>query len=505
MDRLSLAARKSSYTDVAESEFSSPLVVYFEAGRAQSSSETGVHANQGRVTTNIKSWSITSDYMVSADGFEFVLYDEDPDNLRDLEGLPVLLVVNGATQLIGRIDMTTRGDDGISVTCQGRDYVADLVECNIDPTFVIKEGETLGDVILRACKPIGITAIDPDSATEVVLDVRKGVPGKTKRHRGKKTEGGNKSKPPHELTLQDLKPDIGQGIYEFLKPICDRHDCTIQPSTLRDTLLIAGPLMAQDPSFMLVRSRSDGSNNNIKSGTVSRDYSSFPTLTIVQGQGAPRAGETTSSAVQIVDTWAQAQRLGGELAQTLDSITWNGRRKNDDTTPIPIDKIYRLNIFRDDKARSPDQITKAAKRLFYEHLKKTLEYHVTVKGHVDPVSGAVWTINTICRVDDDVCDIHENLWIQSRTLKYSPGSGGTTDLVLIRPDTFDFLPDIAPVANAGDGKRRVQAADRFYNPQDYKGGPGGPPALIDPLPDFFNSPSLDPFRLPSLDTIGKPI
>lgn len=419
-------------------EHQAPLTVYFQSNGSTADGQE----RSGRITTNIKSWSIESDYTTSTDCFEFVLYDDKPENLRDLEGLPVLLVVNGATQVIGRIDDTVRGDDGISVTCMGRDYIADLVECNVDPTLVIKEGETLGDVVLKACRPIGITAIDTESDFHTILDARMGVAGKTKRAAQPKGGGENRSKPPTELTLQDLKPDIGQGIYEFLKPICDRHGCTIQPSTRRDALLIAGPYYSQERGFALIRSKADtGGANNIKSATVKRSFSSFPTITIVQGQGAPRAGEVTGSAQQTIDTWEKAQRYGGELGRTLNSITWSGRRKPDDTSPLPIDKIYRLNVFRDDKARSPDQITKAAKRLFCEHLKKTLEYRATVRGHVDPVTGAIWSVNTIVQVEDDVCDVHEWLWVQARTLKYAPGQGATTELVLIRPDTFDFSPE----------------------------------------------------------------
>jgi len=489
----------------------SKLTVVFEAtegGLTSFSVDRGTGA--GRVTDNISSWTIESDYLVSTDGFEFEMFDENPDNLRNLEGKPVLLVLNGATQLIGRIDSTERGRSGRSVICKGRDYIADLVECNIDPSFVIKEGETLGDAIVRSCRPIGITAIDPESSSEAIVDARKGIGPKTKTRR-QKGGGENRSKPPHEVTLQDLKPDIGQGIYEFWKPVCDRHDCTIQPGARRDSLLIAGPIFNQDASYAITRLSSDGGvNNNVVSATATRNYSSFPTMTIVQGQGAPRSGETTSSAVQVIDAWAQAQRFGGELAATLDTITWSGRRKPDDNAPLPIDKIYRLNVYRDDKARSKDQIERAAKKLFTEHLRKSLEYRVTLRGHVDPNTGLLWTVNTMVQVDDDPCDIHEKLWIQSRTFRYR--GGATTDLVCIRAESFNFMLPVQPVANAGAGKNRGTGGpnpdsdarkrniDRLNNPQNVPGALLGPPAIPDPTairqsPDNFvpgQPPSFKP-------------
>lgn len=408
-------------------DFDTPLVVYLE-GR-----------NNYRELTRIKSWSIDSDYLTSTDAFDFVVVDDDIEVLRDLEAQPVKLTVGGAIQLVGRIDDTSRGDDGLAVACSGRDYIADLVECNIDPTLVVKEKETLGDVILKACAPIGITKIAPESDVATMLDIRQGVPGKTRRRRGGKAAGGNRSKNFKDISLDDLKPDIGQGIYEFLNPICMRHGCTIQPTHQRDTLLVSGPFYDQDPQFSIVRSRADsGTSNNIVSAIARRSYSSFPSMVIVQGQGAPRSGETTANTQYTIDTWYEAQQFGGELARTLNWITFSGRRKPGTTDALPIDKIYRLNVFRDDKARNPDQITNAARRLFAEHLKKTLEYRVKIRGHIDPVTGALWTYDTIVTVSDDVCDVHEDLWVQSRRFTYNQNDGPFTELVCIRPGSFEI-------------------------------------------------------------------
>jgi len=401
----------------------SPLVVYLDA--------------LDRELTQIKSWSLDSDYMTSCDGFEFVVVDADPDNLRDLEGQPVTLTVSGAVQLVGRIDTTERGGDGLAVTCAGRDYLADLVECNIDPTFVIKEKQTLGDAILGACAPIGITKLAPHSDVQVMLDIRQGVPGKTRLSKGAKA--ANRSKQFETINLDDLKPDMGQGIYEFLNPICQRHNCTIQPTHTRDTLLIAGPFYDQAAGFKIVRLRADeGTTNNVMSATARRNYSAFPSMIIVQGQGAPRSGEGTSSAQITIDTWSEAQHFGGELARTLNSITWSGRRKPTDKSALPIDKIYRLNIFRDDKARNATEIENAGRRLFAEHLKNTLEYRVKLRGHIDPYTGALWSHDTIVTVDDDVCDIHEDLWVKGRRFSYDATDGPTTELTCLRPGSFEI-------------------------------------------------------------------
>lgn len=414
---------------MAVADEQSPLVVYLEA-------------QNNREIIQIKSWSIDSDYLVSTDAFEFTAVSQDPEELRQLEGEPVRLTVGGALQLVGRIDQSERGSDGLAVTYRGRDYIADLVECNIDPTFVIKEKMTLADALLAGCAPVGIKLIS-DSDVNVLIDIRQGIPGKTKRRRGKKgsgkNQGGNRSKNFKDATLEDLKPDIGQGIYEFFAPICARKGCTIQPTNRRDALQIAGPFYEAEPQFTIIRQRDDYLNtNNVISATARRDFSSIPSMIITQGQGAPRSGEKISKANLILDTWYEAQQYGGELRDTLNWMTYSGRRYPSTTEELSIEKFYRLNVFRDDKAKNEEQVANAQRRLFADHLKRSLEYRVKLRGHVDPVTGAIWTHDTIVHVYDEVCDIMgEELWVQSRRLSYGP-QGAFTELTCIRPGSFEI-------------------------------------------------------------------
>lgn len=69
-------------------------------------------------------------------------------------------------------------------------------------------------------------------------------------------------------------------------------------------------------------------------------------------------------------------------------------------------------------------------------MKDTLLYDVTMRGHVDPESGAVWSVNTMVEVDDSVADVHERLWILQRKLSYSKEEGAITTMTCIRPESF---------------------------------------------------------------------
>ncbi len=435
----------------------SVLLVQFDGSLKDRTNELGTKPFENG-TTNIEDWTIQSNYLQSTDSFTFTIISDNVSDLRGLECQPVSLVVNGDRQLIGRIDQTSRGDKGKAVTCSGRDYRADLVECNIDPTFTVKEGEKLSSVILRACSPVGIAKIAEGSDVATARNVRTG------------RAFGDTKPPPNfgEIKQEDMKPDPGQGIYEFLKKIIERHGCTLQPDTSRDSILIAGPMYHQDVPYRITRVRQSTEKNNVDSASATRDFSSFPTMVIVQGHGSPRHGEATKSDNAIIDTWALAQgfvRDGsdtksttsggedggtitsnsnsatsqGELGRILNDVTWSGRRKPGEKNGdiLAQNKIYRLNHFRDTQARTKAQLTKAANRLLNEHLKNTLVYEVTLTGHRDPYTGAIWSIDTIVEVNDDVCDVHEKLWVLERTLSYG-SNGAKTRLKCIRPGSFEI-------------------------------------------------------------------
>lgn len=53
-------------------------------------------------------------------------------------------------------------------------------------------------------------------------------------------------------------------------------------------------------------------------------------------------------------------------------------------------------------------------------------------------SGALWAVNTMVRVNDQVCGIHETLWIESRKFTFSPDAGSTTEIECWRPSSFEI-------------------------------------------------------------------
>lgn len=379
----------------------------------------------GRDTTRISSYSIKSAYTTSTDSFDFSLYDEDRSKLMRLEMQPVELLINGASQLIGRIDATEIGGDGSAVTCRGRDYVADLVECNVDPSAVVKKGMTLEDALKLVFAPVGIKSIVGDDEVQL-RQVRAAHPIK-KRGSGR----GRRRKP-----VSDFSFNPGEGMYEFGSRLAARLGATIQPGRNRTELVVDEPSYDQAPTYSIICA-DDATNsaaNNVIEATASRDWSSFPTFTLFTNKSG-EAGKTKtglSASKDIFEVAAQSP----ELLEIIQRSTFSGRLKPTDKPNISNGELYRFLYHRDNDSKTKEEIDNAIARAIAERLRETLRYSVELRGHQDPKSGALWAIDTMVQVSDEIRGINEALWIHSREFTYSKAGGATTRLECWRPNSF---------------------------------------------------------------------
>lgn len=379
-----------------------PLTVRFEA--------------LGREVGNIEEWSIDAGYLVSTDAFSFTYVDANPLNLRGLEAQPVTLLVGDAPQLVGRIDVTERGNSATSVECEGRDYIADLVETNVDPYLAITEGMTLQKAVQLAASPCGIKLVLGDAAV-------------TRNARTGRARGGSSPAAFLALSLQDLKPDGEQGLYEYLNRIVARHTVTIQPTLNRNELLLQGPNYDQESLYAVRRSR-DGRTNRVKRGVARRDFSRFPTFTIVRGLNAGATAKENSppNTSGLINS--------STLTPETRAVSVQGRRKPSLSGPDADGKLYRLLSIHDRHAQTRDQINAAAFRAIWDRLKDTLTYRATLRGHRDPDTGAIYSIDTMIDVQDEVADVNEPMWIYRRTLKYTKSGGAETDIECWRKGVY---------------------------------------------------------------------
>lgn len=380
----------------------------------------------GVSTDRVGAWQIASNYLTSTDGFSFTLIAPDQAKLHDVELQPVELLVDGNSQLFGRIDRTVITDKAIEVECAGRDFIADMVECNIDPSFQLKEGMQVGQALILAATPAGIFEVQGSDEVRTA-NIRT----------GRLVKRGGKKKRVREQKLTDYKPHVGEGIYEFCNRIASRHEVTIQPGEGRGIITLSEPDFKQTPLYEIRVSaqRRAGAFNNVISATASRDYSKFPTFTIANNKTG-RVGEKATGGTKFYDMAVAAKKFAEELGRIVGKGIATGRILPTGSAPRLL--LYRLLHFEDIEARDDDQLQSAVLRAVAERFKDTLEYRATLQGHADPASGAIWTVDTMVKVTDEIRGIDETLWIAERTLKFDAQQGATTEIVCWRPDSFQI-------------------------------------------------------------------
>jgi prophage tail gpP-like protein len=388
----------------------------------------------GTFYDGFKSYKINSNYTTPTDAWEFVVYSEDdPAGLRrrwrPLQ--PVRLYVSGRCQIIGRIDRIVGFGTGSSaLKVMGRDYLADVVDATMDPTYQVSDGMTIGAMILEVFKPWGITSVLSDSA--LTRDIRTG-----------KQPYQPDPQDLEQVKLADLKAEENQGVFEFADRIVARHGWTIQPGGTRDSVCVVRPQYSQPPLYSATRP------GNIVEGVADRNYTNVPTVTLGRGRaggskhqvGGSRSEFPTFSEGAPSKIGLTTEVLAITTADNNIAVTREKRfdpKRGDNTLYGYTPPVYRPLFFRDKDSRNDAQVERAVRRMLAEKLRETLQYNLTVRGNSDSQSGATWSIDTIVRVDDGVEDVRENLWIWDRTLENDGQSGPTANMVCIRPESYVY-------------------------------------------------------------------
>jgi len=430
-----------------------------------------VEFEQSNLTTfRLINYTIESAYMTSADAFSFTLYEEDITQLRNLELQPVSLYIDGNLQVRGRIEVTETGQGpGLAVKCSGRDYIADLVECHVDPALAITDKMKLDQVVKLAAKPVGIDAVSFDASVW------------RNERAGKAISSPLGVRSFQNAPLKDYKANPGEGIFQFLARLCARFGCTLQPTMQRNSVLLGAPDYVQEVGYRVSRSRTNpqSAHNNVLRAVAKRDYSKFPTVVLVTGKAGGAAAQRTTTAATSYQPGVierlqnsflhksfggnyaipqqavavakaasadlgpqQATTIPSNIEETIYALLPEGvpiisqRIPPKTTTPTPVGALYRLFYMRDTLSKDANQVMNAAARAAAERLKDALQYEITFLGHKDPETGRTYAVDTVIDVQDDICGVNELMWVERVAFNYEQGSGATTTVTCWRPGSF---------------------------------------------------------------------
>jgi prophage tail gpP-like protein len=401
-----------------------------EDGLTVTLEESGKTYSSGR---GIEEYRISSSWLTPTDAWSFTVYDdENPAQLRTTfrPWQPIKLAINGQVQILGRIDkIESAGESGAALTVSGRDYLADAVDATVDPAIQIKKEMDLGAAMLEIFRPFGIvTILGEYNLTRNILTGVSALKGKPRKN--------FKAANPDEL-----RPGENVGVMEWANRIVARHGFMIQPADNRGTIGVFEPHDLQEPQYELARP------GNILAARASRDYTDVPTVTIARG----RAGNPSA---EVKGTLHEYATFGSETLNPITKIPEirqiifpeNGvgslireqrfdLKKPDPTLYAFSPPVYKPLFYADKDSKNQEQLEYGAKRMVADRLKKTLDYTCTVRGHVDARSGALWAINTVAHVLDQLEQLSERLWLYERDF-FNEGKGPMTALKFMRQDSF---------------------------------------------------------------------
>jgi hypothetical protein len=385
------------------------------------------------ITDNIQEYRIETSYLTPTDSWSFTVYnDEDPSSLRTKfrPWQPIRISIAGQTQLVGRIEKIKGvGESGAALEVSGYDYLYDSVAGSVDPALQIKKEMDLGQALLAIFEPFGIKTVYADfGLTRNILS------GRVSAAKGKPAREFKKAHP------DELRPKENQGTFEFAETICHRMGYSLQSANLRDGIICCVPHDLVDPMGRLARP------GNILKGSATRDWSSVPTVTIARGRGgdpnvvvAGTRHEFSTFDSQTVNPIAKIPEIQGIITADDNIIVTREKRfdpkKRDSTIYGYGQPVYRPLFYQDKDSKNQEQLEYGVSKMVAERLKKTLEYECTVRGHVDPNTGAIWSIDSIVDIFDFIEQVDERMWLYENT-KYNDGQGPMTSMRFVRPDSY---------------------------------------------------------------------
>ena len=409
-------------------------------------------------------YDFASDFLTPTDSFSFTLGATEaglPDKLRSALKLGAQVSIHNetnilATGLIDAVDISADRSAGIVYNIHGRDKLGQTLDAVADPTFQLKSGGTLAELLKRLFGPFGWPDDDDyDIDGDANRDARMGkrgiktsetAPSGRRKAKRRRSGGGGSSGAARKLAsfiLHQTKPYHHESVFHFASRVAQRHGLWIWCSADGETLIVGKPDYKQEAPFVLHRGR-DG-RGNILSGSVHYAMTDQPTLIIADGFAVGAAGEfgkgrikahiinpmlgLTDEADNTPEVAALLAKHPGTVENTLPSASFPFRAAN-----IP----FRPMFLHDPESRTKEQLNAFVKREMSLLYRKALTTSYVVEGHGQNVDGqfVAWAPDTVVDVEDELGELQERMYVLGVAFNKSRMGGTTTRLELIRLNTI---------------------------------------------------------------------
>lgn len=419
------------------------------------------------------SYEISQHFLTPTDGWRLTLGEPaGPDASKLIKllrgGEKTQFRINGHVQMTGYLDEVITGidrDGGMQLVLEGRDVLAPVVDGCADPRREFQQEHTLEHVVKTVLGDFGFTAdqIVTDNAANRSLQAgaKRGDPV-SKR----------KFKPLKSYRAFRGKPHVGEGAFEFLARVVERYGFYLWPTADGSQVVVGAPNFDQAPSYQvkLKRSLPDQNQTNVLRAGCRRDWSAQPSVIVATGRGDGNVYNRSNNTWFIVNELVAFDTITGALEpQVLAAIkrlpqpTWSNqafkRTEITNTSHLMRCPRARVTYLHDNESSSIDQLRFFLRRELAHRQKKAFSYMVEVEGHAQ--DGVPWAVDQMVAVDDDYNEVHENLWILSRTFAKTREGGTRTHLEMIRPGTLEFeAPDDEGTASSTEPGTAAEAVGK---------------------------------------------
>lgn len=425
------------------------------------SDQLAIHLpDSGQVLDRFESYSFDEDYTTPCSGFHFVIGGKSnpPDAVVAslVPGAKVELHVNGVVQGAGYIDdnVPRAGHSGgMRRTITGRNTFAPVVGGGADPfdvTLHFAPHDTLEKLVTTVFGRYGFIAFAIDDAED--RSIRTGL----QNQRFSKKKG----KPLKRFTYgQQLKPQPGEGSYEFVAKIVNRAGFFVRCAADGKTVIVDTPDYDQAPICRIVRHVGDNVSNVIEGG-IGCHTEHQPSVIVATGFAGggewPRSSlkvAMINELVGLTGPLGPKQLPGSNYADGVGRII----NANVDAKVIEPRNVFAASSYRplqfprplflhDQDAKSQTQLENFVRlemSRFQQHMWSG-EYLMRGHTYFDGIARIPWTVNTIADVDDqDSGPVRGQsfigpMWIKSRTFEKSR-AGAFTRLRVTMPRTLDLF------------------------------------------------------------------
>lgn len=331
---------------------------------------------------------------------------------------PFELFIAGNLQQTGTVDMVgaEQSAGATEFTIRGRDSLAPLHDDLIDAERAFNT-ETYIDLVQAQLKAVGLGDRLIVASNRSNRQVKAGVPlvelEPVKTVQEILLEAGGVPTGGGSVTHVQIQARLGERRYEFLMRYLSMAGLFLWAAA-DGGFVLSEPNSKQEPAYAIARGIKDQTRNTVtvKHASFTNDTAHRFRLYDAYGRGAGRKGGHTKALGTFLDTEMDA--FGFTKTKTIRAAT----------------------------VRTAEQAQFVARKMAAEDRRQGYQLRYTVSGHTVPVKGnlrAVWTPDTVVRVDDELLNLHDSFYLEACEYRRSPQT--ETELTLVRRDDLVFGPN----------------------------------------------------------------